>query len=88
MCGTGLTETDSQPAGAHAQGTEDPRPVTLPYLERDEAGAGVEYTEEEDATNSNSGSDTEVPKRARDDESSEGSRSKSSQAHRLLQTSY
>ena len=54
-CETGLMETESQPAGAQAQGTEEPRPVPLSGTEEDMATMRAEYTGNADATSAGPG---------------------------------
>jgi hypothetical protein len=54
--GTGLKKTDSQPAAADAQGTEDSHSVTFSYPKEGGADSGVKYTGAAEATSAAPGS--------------------------------
>ena len=74
MCGKGLMETDSQPAVANAQGTEEPCPLTLSPGRMEEASAGVEYAEISETTKENSVSETGPQNEVHDDVPQDGTR--------------
>ena len=75
-------ETDSQPAAADAQGTEEPRPLTLTPGRMEEASAGDKYAENSETTKENSVSETGPQNAVHDDVQQDGIRRSGRAKHR------